>query len=54
MLNVIDKWLIMTWAQMKAKPSKCQAIALRSHSSAVNHVYDPNLTIGGTLIPFSN
>ena len=52
MLNVIDKWL--TWTQMKARPSKWQAIVLRSHSSAVNRMYDPHLTIGGTLIPFPN
>ena len=50
MLNVTDTCL--TWAQMKAKPSKCQAIALCSRSSAVNCVYNPNLTIGD-IHPFS-
>ena len=36
---------------MKAKPPKCQAIALRSRCSADSRVYDPGLTIGSVHIP---
>ena len=36
---------------MKAKPSKCQTIALRSRCSADTRVYDPGLTIGNACIP---
>ena len=49
MLQVIYRWLL--WSTMKAKPSKCQAIALRSRCSAETRVYDPDLTIGNAPIP---
>ena len=49
MLRVINRWLL--WSTMKAKPSKCQAIALRSRCSAETRVYDPDLTIGNAPIP---
>ena len=49
MLWLIDRWLL--WSTMMAKPSKCQAIALRSRCSADIRVYDPGLTIGNACIP---
>ena len=49
MLRVINRWLL--WSTMKAKPSKCQAIALTSRCSAETRVYDPDLTIGNPPIP---
>ena len=50
MLNVMEKWL--TWSWMRAKPSKCQAVALKSRTNADNRVYDPQLVLGSSLIPF--
>ena len=49
MLRVIDRWLLRS--TMKAKPSKCQAITLRSRCSAKTRVYDPDLTIRNAPIP---
>ena len=50
MLNVMEEWL--TWSGMRAKPSKCQAVALKSRTNADNRVYDPQLVLGSSLIPF--
>ena len=50
MLNVMDEWL--TWSGMRAKPSKCQAVALKSCTNADNRVYDPQLGLGSSVIPF--
>ena len=52
MLRVINRWLL--WSTMKAKPSKCQAITLRSRCSAETRVYDPDLIIGNAPIPTHN
>ena len=49
-LNIMEEWL--TWSGMQAKPSKCQAVALRSHTNAQNRVYDPQLVLGPSTIPF--
>ena len=50
MLNAMEEWL--TWSGMRAKPSKCQAVALKSHANAENRVYDPELGLGSFVIPF--
>ena len=50
MLNVMEEWL--TWSGMRAKPSKCQAVALKSRKNADNRVYDPQLMLGSSAIPF--
>ena len=44
MLNVMEEWL--TWSRMRAKPSKCQAVALKSHTNADNRVYDSHNKVG--------
>ena len=36
MLNIMEEWL--SWSGMRAKPSKCQAVALRSCTNADNRV----------------
>lgn len=50
MLKVTEEWL--NWSGMRAKPSKCQAVALKSHTNADNRVYSPQLVLGSSLIPF--
>ena len=47
MLHFTDKWL--QWSQMKAKVSKCQAMAIEG---STGRVYDPELHIAGGEIPF--
>ena len=49
-LNVMEEWL--TWTGMRAKPSTCQAVALKSRTNADNWVYDPQLHLGSSIIPF--
>ena len=46
----MEEWL--TWSGKRAKPSKCQAVALRSRTNADNRVYDPQLVLGPSAIPF--
>jgi hypothetical protein len=48
MLDFTDKWLL--WSQMKAKISKCQALAIES---SAGRVYNPNLCVAGREIPFA-
>ena len=50
MLHVMEDWL--TWSVMRAKLFKCQAVALKSRTNADNRVYDPQLGLGSSLIPF--
>ena len=50
MLNVMEDWL--TWSRMQPRPSKCQAVALKSRTNADNRVYGPQLVLGSFLIPF--
>ena len=47
MLDFTDKWL--QWSQMKAKVSKCQALAIEG---STGRVYDPKLCVAGGEIPF--
>ena len=47
MLDFTDKWL--QWSQMKAKVSKCQAIAIEV---STGKVYDPKLRVAGGEMPF--
>jgi hypothetical protein len=49
MLHFTDKWL--QWSQMKAKVSKCQAMAIEG---STGRLYDPKLYIAGGEIPFVN
>ena len=43
-----DKWL--NWSLMKAKVSKCQALAI---AASTGSVYDPDLSVAGGKIPFA-
>ena len=47
LLHTTDRWL--TWAGMRAKPSKCFSLAIVTSSSKLIH---PHLTITGDDIPF--
>lgn len=48
MLDFTDKWL--NWSLMKAKVSKCQALAI---AASTGSVYDPDLSVAGGKIPFA-
>ena len=47
LLHTTDRWL--TWAGMRAKPSKCFSLAIVTSSSKLIH---PHLTIAGEDVPF--
>ena len=50
MLNVLGEWL--AWSGMRAKQSKCLTVALKSRTNKDNRVFNPQLTLGSSSIPF--